>query len=232
MRAVVEATHREPAGRADEFATRAEIWRFFVTRGSARVLAAVAALLLAARLVVGGFGRGDVIALAVTLAITGTVEWIIHRHLLHAPLDSWASRTLGTGTGHHQHHLDPPAVEWLLLRPVDAGVFVVAFGAVTAAWALPLMWITGSSPVGGFLTAWFLAAVGLVHYEFVHLMEHSRYRPRSRYYAGLTRRHRLHHYRNERYWLGITSATGDRILRTDPARGDVPASDTARALDR
>jgi hypothetical protein len=182
----VDATAgRAPVERADQLATRREIWRFFVTCPSARVLSVAAAGLLAARLVVGGFGRGDIIALAVTLAITGTVEWIIHRYLLHAPLDSWA---------------------------------------------VPLMWLTGSSVLGGFLTAWILAAVGLVHYEFVHLMQHTRYRPRSRYYAGLTRRHRLHHFRNEHYWLGITSSIGDRLLRTDPAKGDVPPSDTARSL--
>ncbi len=216
--------------RADQLATRREIWRFFVTCSSARVLAIAASVLAIARLAVGGFGRGDLIAVAVTVAITGTVEWVIHKFLLHAPLDSWATRTLGTGTGHHRHHLDPPDVEWLLLRGIDAGVFVTAFGLVTAAWAVPLMWLTSSSIVGGFLTAWFLAAIGLIHYEFVHLMEHTRYRPRSRYYARLDRHHRLHHFRNEHYWLGITSISGDRLLRTMPDRTDVPLSDTARTL--
>lgn len=231
MTTVAQPTGSGPVTRADQLSTRREIWRFFATCASARVLAAVATFLLAARVVVGNFGRGDAIAVVVTVAITGTVEWIIHRHLLHAPLDSWATRTLGTGTGHHQHHLDPPAIEWLLLRGVDAGVFVTAFGVVTAAWAVPLMWLTGSSVVGGFLTAWFLAAVGLVHYEFVHLMQHTRYRPRSRHYRRLDRHHRLHHFRNEHYWLGITSMSGDRLLRTDPTKGDVPLSDTARRLD-
>ncbi len=216
--------------RADELSTKRQIWRFFVTCGSARVLAVAALVLGVIRLAVGDFGRGDVIAIVVTVAITGTVEWIIHRFLLHAPLDSWATRTLGTGTGHHRHHLDPPDVEWLLLRPLDAGVFITAFGAVTAAWAVPLMWITGASIIGGFLTAWWCAAIGLLHYEFVHLMQHTRYRPRSRYYRRLDRHHRLHHFRNEHYWLGITSVSGDRLLGTMPDRTEVPLSDTARTL--
>ena len=60
---------------------------------------------------------------------------------------------------------------------------------------------------------------------------HTRYRPSSRLYARLARNHRLHHFRNERYWLGVTSNSGDRILRTLPrSKTDVPLSDTARTL--
>jgi hypothetical protein len=217
--------------RADDLATKAETAAVFVRRGSAQVLIVAAVILIAARLGVGGFGRGDVIAPLVTITITGTVEWIIHKFLLHAPPDAWTSRRLGTGHGHHQHHLDPHDLDWLLLRGVDAAVFVTAFGAVTAAWTLPLMWITGSALFGPFLTAWACAAIGLAHYEWVHLLVHTRYRPRWPYYRGLARNHRLHHYRNEHYWLGVTSNTGDRLLRTYPrSKTDVPLSDTARTL--
>lgn len=218
--------------RANDLSTRREIARLFFGRPSARVLVAAALILVAARLLVGGpFGRGDVIVPLVTIAVTGPVEWIIHKYLLHAPDDSFATRRLGTGTGHQQHHLDPPDIDWLLLRGIDAAVFVTAFGAITAAWSLPLMWITGSSLLGPFLTAWACAAVGLTHYEWVHLLVHTRYRCRSRYYKRLARNHRLHHFRNENFWLGVTSNLGDRILGTYPQRKtDVPLSDTARTL--
>ncbi len=185
----------------------------------------------AARVAVGGFGRGDLIVIGVTLAIAGPIEWVVHRYLLHAPEEAWTSRTLGTGAGHRRHHLDPPDIDWLMLRGVDAGVFIVAFGAVTAGWALPLMWLTGSTLIGPFLTAWALAAVGLAHYEWVHLLVHTRYRCTSRYYSRLARNHRSHHFRNEHYWLGVTTNSGDRVLRTYPRRrSDVPLSDTARTL--
>jgi hypothetical protein len=218
--------------RSSDLTTKREILGLFVRRPSAQVLGVAFAILAAARIVLGGpFGRGDLIVLAVTLAITGTVEWVIHKYLLHAPLDSWATRKLGTGSGHHQHHLDPTDIDWLLLRGLDAGVFVTAFGLFTAAWTVPLMWITDSSVVGGFLTAWAVAAAGLIHYEWVHLMVHTRYRPRTRFYKGLARHHRLHHFRNEHYWLGVTSNTGDRLLGTLPEhKTDVPLSDTARNL--
>ena len=185
----------------------------------------------AARVGVAGFGRGDAIVLAATVLIAGPVEWIIHRHLLHAEPTSWTSRTLGTGLRHREHHLDPPDIDWLMLRGVDAAVFVVAFGAITAGWTLPLLAVTGSDLLGPFLSAWMLAAIGLAHYEWVHLLVHSRYRCRSRYYARLARNHRRHHYRNERYWLGVTTNSGDRLMRTYPAgKHDVELSDTARTL--
>lgn len=219
--------------RADELRTKRDIVGVYAGQGSARVLVVAAFVLGGIRVLLGGFGRGDLTALGVTVAITGTVEWIIHRFLLHAPEDAWTSRTLGTGTGHRRHHLDPPDIEWLMLRGVDAGVFVVSFGVVTAAWCLPLMVVTGSAVLGPFLTAWALAAIGLAHYEWVHLMVHTRYRPRLPYYRRLARNHRLHHFRNERYWLGVTANSGDRLLRTYPAdKSDVPLSDTARTLSR
>jgi len=219
------------AVRATDLSTRSATARTYVGRGSAQVLLTTVAVLAIARVAVGGFGRGDVIALGVTVAITGTVEWIIHRFLLHAPADAWTSRTLGTGSCHRRHHLDPPDIDWLMLRSADAGLFVVAFGAVTAAWTVPLMWVTGSARLGPFLTAWGLAAAGLAHYEWVHLLVHTRYRCTSRYYGRLARNHRRHHFRNEHYWFGVTSNSGDRWLGTLPARTtDVPLSDTARTL--
>jgi hypothetical protein len=221
----------EPNPRATDLATKREILALFATTGSARVLAAAAFILAGSRLVVGDWGRGDAIVVAATFVITGPVEWVIHKYLLHAPEDAWSSRTLGTGSGHRQHHLDPPDIGWLLLRTVDAGVFVTAFGLVTACWTVPLLWITGSALLGPFLTAWACVAIGLLHYEWVHLMVHTRYRPRTPYYRRLARNHRLHHFRNEHYWLGVTSNSGDRLLRTYPAsKTDVPLSETARTL--
>lgn len=219
--------------RASDLDTIPRAARRYARCPSARVLILATALVGFARIRVGGFGRGDLIAVGVTIAIAGPVEWVIHRGLLHAPEDAWTSRRLGTGSGHRRHHLDPTDIEWLMLRGNDAAVFVLAFGAVTAAWTTPAMVLTGSAILGPFLTAWMLVALGLAHYEWVHLLVHTRYRCTSRYYARLARNHRRHHYRNEHYWLGVTTNSGDRLLRTLPARAsDVPLSPTARSLER
>ena len=42
--------------------------------------------------------------------------------------------------------------------------------------------------------------------------------------------HRLHHYKNEHYWFGVTSTVGDHLLRTAPDQTEVPKSSTARTL--
>ena len=56
-------------------------------------------------------------------------------------------------------------------------------------------------------------------------------RGRGRWYARLWLNHRLHHFKNEHYWYGVTMLSGDRLLGTAPARDAVPTSRTARMLD-
>ena len=217
--------------RADSLATKHATLRVFSRRASARVFAVVVTAAFIGRLAVGDFGDLDVVVVAATAVAIGPVEWVIHRFLLHADESAWTSRRLGTGVGHRRHHLDPPDLDWLLLAGRDAAIFISAFAVLTAMWTLPLAALLGVSGVGVFLTAWACAALALLHYEWVHLLVHTRYRCRTPYYRRLARNHRLHHFRNEGYWLGVTTNSGDRLLKTYPAtKADVPLSDTARTL--
>ena len=217
--------------RSNHLATKRDTWLTFRTSSSGRVIVPVVAALVAARLLVGDWGRGDLVAALAIGVLVGPVEWVIHLHLLHASPDSWSSRKLGTGAGHREHHLDPPELQWLLLRGVDVVVFLVLLAAATAMWAPLLVWLIGGSVLPASLMAFTVTAAALAHYEWTHLLVHTTYRPRTRYYARLARNHRRHHYRNERYWLGVTSNLGDRLLRTYPAAGaDVTLSGTARTL--
>ncbi len=222
--------------RTDELRTKRSIARAYFSRRSPQVITVALVGVLAARVIVGGWSPADVVVVVVTLAAVGPVEWFIHLYLLHADEDAWTSRNLGTGAGHREHHLDPPAIDWLLLRGVDAAVFLVLITIGTAAWSIPAAAIVGSVVSGGglvapFLTALAAAVVALGHYEWTHLMVHTPYRPRLAYYRRLARNHRRHHYRNERYWLGVTSYLGVRVMGTCPAdRSDVPLSETCRTL--
>lgn len=222
--------------RSDELRTKRELARTFFSQGSPRAISVAVVAVVVARLLVGRWGWPDLFVLVVTVGAVGVVEWVLHLHLLHAPESSWTSRRLGTGSGHRLHHLDPPDLQWLLLRRADAVVFSVLIAIGTVLWVVPVMAVAGSLIDGVGLLAPTLSAIlvaylALGHYEWTHLLEHSRYRPRTRYYRRLVRNHRLHHYRNEHYWLGITSNLGDRVLGTYPAdKTDVPLSDTARTL--
>lgn len=225
------ATARSSATRSDQLADKRATWHAFRTSSSGRVILPVVATAVCARAIVGEWGRGDLAVVVAVAVITGPVEWFIHLYLLHASPEAWTSRRLGTGAGHREHHLDPPELRWLLLRGIDAAVFLVLLGLVTLTWAPVLTLLIGGDVWPSTLTAFTVTAAGLGHYEWTHLLVHTRYRPRSRYYARLARNHRRHHYRNEAHWLGVTSNLGDRVLRTYPASaGAVPLSGTARTL--
>jgi sterol desaturase/sphingolipid hydroxylase (fatty acid hydroxylase superfamily) len=121
-------------------------------------------------------------------------------------------------------------MDWLLLGGPDAVVFALAVAVFALLWAAPIVVATGASSVA-MLTPVAAAWVALAHYEWTHLLVHTRYRPTTRRYARLARHHRLHHYRNEDHWLGVTSNIGDRLFGTLPKdRADVPLSPTARTL--
>ena len=70
----------------------------------------------------------------------------------------------------------------------------------------------------------------LLTYEWTHFLIHSSYQPRSWYYRYIHRAHRLHHYKNEKYWFGVTNPIADYALRTHPAKDAVATSPTARTL--
>lgn len=216
--------------RADQVNTKTEAACAFVGQSSGRVLLASAFVLVAARLGLGSFDLADLTMIGLTLVLVGPFEWIVHRFLLHAPLDSFRMLKLGTGSGHVEHHKDPAELRWLMLCWRDAAIFTLALGAIAGAVAVPIAGLLDANVALTFLTAWAFTALGLLHYEWTHLLVHTRYRCRTRYYRALERHHRLHHYRNEHYWLGVTARSGDRLLRTMPDRGKVELSATARNL--
>jgi Fatty acid hydroxylase superfamily len=217
--------------RSTDLRTRRDVAKAWARTGSAQVIVPVGIVVVVVRLVVGDWGRGDAVALVGVVVLTGPVEWVIHLFVLHASPEAWTSRRLGTGSGHREHHLDPPELGWLLLPGVDAAVFLVTLSLFAATWSVLPTALIGGEVWPSYLSALVLTAAGLGHYEWTHLLVHSGYRPRSRYYARLARNHRRHHYRNERYWLGVTSNSGDRLMRTLPrSDDDVPRSDTARTL--
>lgn len=223
---------RSSTHRADELSSISEVFRVFVAFGSPRAIALALVLVGAGRLASGGFGWFDLILLVIVAAISGPAEWLIHISLLHAPADSIRMTKLKTGTGHREHHLDPHDVGWALLSWVDAVVFTLLLAAFSAVWSIPLAALVGVPLMPAWMTAVFGSVVALAHYEWTHLLIHTRYRPKTSVYRRLAQNHRLHHFRNERYWLGVTSNLGDRLLQTLPAdKSDVPLSDTARNLD-
>jgi sterol desaturase/sphingolipid hydroxylase (fatty acid hydroxylase superfamily) len=216
----------------------------FARLGSPRVLAAGLLLAVGARLTAalagdGGFGWWDLFAVSAVVVLTPFVEWFIHLVVLHRRPFTVGSVRIDPGAGHREHHRNPATINWVVLRGVDAAVFqVLLAGLVIVVVGGPMMvvgspagsWSLGPVAAGPVLTGIVAAVAGLAHYEWTHFLFHTAYRPRTRYYRRLKANHRLHHWRNERYWLGVTTNLGDRVLGTYPQRSAVPRSATATTL--
>ncbi len=217
--------------RTNDLRNKSETFKAFVQFGSPRVIATFVALAVGGRLWYGNWGWGDLVIAGTTLFLVGVFEWVVHLFLLHAPEDSFRMTKLRTGTGHRAHHQDPNGMVHLLLNTPESALFAAMFGVFTALWVPVFMWILGFEMLAPYLTGYMLALIGLLHYEWTHLLVHTRYKPKTRVYKRLARNHRLHHYRNEHNWLGVTSNMGDRILGTYPKhKSDVPLSETAKNL--
>ena len=197
--------------------------RTFVCHPSPRFIAAVLLVVTVARIAVGGWGWGDLLVAAVILGLEPFTEWVIHVFVLHAKPKRILGRDvdLFVSRKHRRHHADPRDVDLVFvpLQVVGPGLL----GVVTL-----VVLLAPDRTLG--LTGLVTGVAMLLCYEWTHFLIHTRYRPRGRYYRSIHRAHRLHHFRNERYWFGVTINLGDHVLRTFPARDAVEVSPTARTL--
>lgn len=190
---------------------------------SVRLGALALAVAVAARVLVGGFTWWDLLVAGALVAVHPFTEWVIHVFVLHArPLvlggRSWQSLP---AREHVRHHADPKELETIFIPLPTAAMLV------TLPWLLLL--VPGWSP--GLVLSGLVAAYAIMlGYEWAHYLIHTPYRPRGRFYTALRKAHLLHHYKNERYWFGVTNHTADRVLRTFPDRDAVPTSPTAKNL--
>jgi len=213
--------------------TKREAFAVFRRWSSPRVIATGLVATIGLRVVIASWSWWDLVAVAIVVAINPFTEWWIHLHLLHGDPVTVGSVTLDNGVGHREHHLDPGEIRWLLLRGIDAAVFQVMIAMLVIGVTLPVLWLAGAPLLAPTVTAVTVGVAKLLEYEWDHFFFHTAYRPRTRWYRRLKRNHRLHHWRNEHYWLGVTNNLGDRVLRTYPRnKSDIPLSATARTLDR
>jgi hypothetical protein len=219
---------RDPAGPL----RLGDVARAFVRHDSPKIIALALAATLAARLTLRGFGWQDLVLPVALIVLEPVTEWVIHVYLLHARPIRLGGRTydLLAAREHRAHHAAPTELDGVLVPTYALFVFVPAIAAYLYALSLALHPL-----VGGDRLAWWLSglAVGyaiLLAYEWCHFLIHTPYRPRGRYYRVIWRNHRLHHYKNEHYWFGVTSNLGDSVLRTNPEQSTVAKSPTARTL--
>lgn len=198
----------------------AEFWR----HPSPWLIGATLVFAVVARVVVGDFRPSDLLAPLVFVALFPVVEWVIHVFVLH-----WRPRRVGPVTldtllarKHRAHHSAPrdlPLVfiPWQTLVPLMVALVVV-----------PLLAFPRPGQALTFLAT--VSAAGMV-YEWIHYLVHTDYKPRTRAYRAIYQHHRLHHFKNEHYWMTVTTAnTADRLFGTNPDPSTMPTSPTAKNL--
>ncbi|MDQ6648651.1 MAG: sterol desaturase family protein [Actinomycetota bacterium] len=186
------------------------------------VLGTLLAAAVAARLAVGSWRWWHLLVAGGVVAAQPFVEWLLHVTVLHARPVRVAGRVLDlyVSRKHREHHADPRNLAGSFIPPRVLGYLLVLIAGICA--AIP-GWPTRLTAAATMLT------LGLL-YEWTHFLIHSDYKPRHAPYRALYIAHRLHHYRNEHYWYGVTGRLGDKVLGTNPARDDVPVSPTCRTL--
>jgi hypothetical protein len=224
--------HRSLTSRRSDLTTLLACWREFLMRPSPRLVIAATAATLAARVYIGDWSWRDAIPPLALLAAQPFVEWVIHKYLLHLPPFVFRGRRIELygSVQHRNHHRAPSDLDRILLKPVEVVSFIVqiaiVIGALTAALAL-----AASAPVLPLaLTGVVFAYLGLFRYEWSHFLIHTPYVPKTRWYRSIWRNHRLHHFKHEGYWMGVSSKLGDRMLGTNPDQRAVSRSATARTL--
>lgn len=195
----------------------------FVQYLNAKIIAAMFVIATVARVALGGWGWGDLVVAGIILGFQPFTEWIVHVTVLHLRPFKLRGRTIDLyiAKRHRQHHQDPKIIKHVLIpRGVVIRMLIVS---------VPLYYLVTPTLREG-LTAAVTAYAMLLLYEWTHFLIHSTYTPKSWYYRSIWRAHRLHHYKNEKYWFGVTINLADHVLRTFPERDEVETSPTARTL--
>ena len=211
-----------PADQPQTGASLLELAAFFVRKPSPIIIGVTALIAIGVRFSVGQWGWWDLIIPVLIVAAEPFVEWLIHVRILHRRPTKVGRFTIDpiTARKHRLHHRNPK----------DLRIVMVPFQALFPA-----------GPIAVALAIWRLdppqAAMALAcgfgmlfNYEWTHYLIHAPYRPKTAWFRRVSRNHRLHHYRSEHHWFGVTNSFGDKVLGTRPEPGDVPLSPTVRTL--
>ena len=184
---------------------------------------AIGLMLTLLSVAVGGLSAWDLLPPLLILAYWPLNEWLIHVFILHAKPFRLFGRTIDPAIPrkHRAHHRDPWDLE-LVFIPLQAFAYTLPAVAGLCFLATPTPQLA--------LTALLTYLVLALRYEWVHYIAHTRYTPKSARAQALIRNHRLHHFKNEHYWYGVSMLAADRPLRTSPDPESVERSDTARTL--
>lgn len=211
------------AAKGAKIHTLGQARRYFLSKATPRIIFPLLAATLIGRVMVGRWGWRDLLVIAGILGLEPFTEWLIHVYILHFKPKTVRGRRvdLHAARKHREHHRNPndPDTSFVPLPDLLALVVVLIVVMWLVTWSLPV-----------FLTGLMTGLAMLLTYEWTHYLIHTSYKPTGRYYKYVWRAHRLHHFKNEHYWMGVTVHLADHVLRTFPQKSEVENSPTARTL--
>jgi hypothetical protein len=187
-----------------------------------RVLLFVIVLTWTARLITGQWNPWDLLIVATIVAGWPLQEWLIHVLILHLKPFILGGREINPiiCRNHRNHHRDPWHPHLGITPPHMIWLYLAGLPAV---WMLTL-------PRPQALTGMAVYFSLVLNYEWLHYLIHTAYAPRSWFYKRLWRNHRLHHFKNEHFWFGVTMLSGDRLFHTQPVANQTERSETCLTL--
>lgn len=202
--------------------TLGEAFAIFASHLSPLLIMAITAGVIVARLLAGDWRWQQLLIVAAVFAVQPFIEWTTHVWVLHARPRTVLGREIDlyVAKKHRRHHEDPRNLE-ILAMPIPG---LITFSLIIGGIAMLL---------GNVADRWTLAltaAVFMLGYEWIHFLIHTDYKPKTAAYRRLYVNHRLHHFRNEHYWFGVSRTFGDQVLGTNPPKSEVPLSPTVRSL--
>jgi len=192
-----------------EIRTLRGAFEFFFRQPGPRLLVLASFSFLILRIAKGAWDLADLLV-GIAVPISGHLqERLLHEYFLHMKVRRFLNAVLWKrlSANHRQHHRDPWRIQTMFIA-TRAYLFIIP----SAAGALFI--ITGDLCCT--FTGSFAYFVTLLCYEWVHFLIHTSYVPRSDWYRRRWWNHRLHHFKDSRYWFGITSPLWDSVFRSRP----------------
>lgn len=217
-----ESEQDQSSGGIEEMTLRKAV-SLFCSRASPRILIAGVVVAWPLRVYLGGWTVWDLAIVAGLLAAWPLVEWVIHVAVLHfKPLEVGGRRIdFHLARKHRAHHREPDDLEHVFIPLRSLLLFLPV--ALAVAWLVAPTVELMATGIAALFT------MGLI-YEWTHFLIHTNYRAKTALFKRLWRHHRLHHYKHEQNWFGVSTTMGDRLLGTAPDFKEIETSDSCRTL--
>ncbi|SFS43615.1 sterol desaturase family protein [Marininema halotolerans] len=149
-------------------------------------------------------------------------EYLIHRFLFHLkpPKNPHFLKLLKRL--HYDHHVDPNDLK-LLFLPVWYSIPLIAFTSAI---------VYGITRDGIVTVAYSVGVIGyLLYYEWKHYIAHRPIKPWFPWGRYMKKMHLWHHFKNEKFWYGVTNPLMDKAMGTYPSEKETKRSDSVRDLE-